>query len=360
MARSRPKARRSPQAPPPGITWLETHRNRFTWTKRLEKLLGRVPDRVVAQRAGLSMAPVVNERRRRGIPSFRPTGKRIEWTPQMIRLLGSASDRAVAAELGINHHSVFVERRRRGIRAFGERPHPGPEGFPWTKKTLGLLGTLSDRSLASKLGISASAVFIKRRELGIPGHHKAPRPIRWTKRMLATLGKEPDIAIARRFAIGKDTVAWKRHELGIAPPRGKPRRVAHTPELPEVLKLPNPVLRERYGLSKEAATKLRKELGLPTPDSRNRRWPPEVVARLGKEPDAAIARDLGLVPTAVGFKRRSLGIRPLNVKHLWTGEESALLGRLPDEDVAAKVGVSLAAAKQRRQAVGIPKPPPAP
>lgn len=40
-----------------------------------------------------------------------------------------------------------------------------------------------------------------------------------------------------------------------------------------------------------------------------RRWTPEVIARLGVDPDGRIARDMGLTNAAVRQKRLKLGIR---------------------------------------------------
>ena len=324
--------------------------NRFRWPPRLVALLGVRSDQALARQAGVSYQSVAKERQRRGIPAFARRRAPVEWTAPMISVLGTASDRAVAAELGVHHGSVFMKRRSLGIAPWQEPVSPpGTRGYEWTRQALRLLGKASDRDVARQLGIHASSVFSKRRELGIASYQPPQRRIRWTAKMLALLGKLPDVDIARRFGIVKDSVSRKREELGIEPYRYRSRPIARTAELQEILRLPNPEVRARYGIRKGTAAKLRAELGIPTPDSRNRRWTPQMLARLGREPDAAIARDMGLFPSAVGWKRRDLGIRAFSPKHRWTEAETALLGRLPDREVARKVGVTEEAVKLRRR-----------
>ena len=324
--------------------------NRFLWTPVLVALLGQRSDEALARKAGITAQAVAKERHRRGIPAFRLRREPVEWTDAMVGLLGTASDRAVAAELGVHHGSVFMKRRALGIAPF--RPPvspPGTRGYAWTRQALHQLGKASDRDLARQLGINASSVFAKRRELGIPSYCPPRRLIRWTRKMRALLGKVPDTDIARRFGIVKDSVSRKREELGIEPYRYRSRPIARTADLRKILLLPNPEIRARYGLRKETAARLRAELGIPTPDSRNRRWTPEMVARLGREPDPDIARDMGLVPTAVGWKRRSMGIRAFNSKHRWSDAETALLGKLSDGEIARRIGVTREAVKLRRR-----------
>lgn len=271
----------------------------------------------------------------------------------MIGMLGTASDRAVAAALGINHSSVFLKRRSLGISPYREPISPGGPRFEWTDRAIRLLGKGSDRKIARKLGISPSAVFHKRRVLGIPGYRPPPKRLRWTQEMLALLGRVPDRVVARRFGTTKDTVGWKREELGRPSSPYRPaKKIARTFGLRQVLKLPNRQLRERYGISRGTAAKLRAEFGMPTPDGRNLRWSREVIARLGKESDYSLAGALGVTQGAIWWKRRLLGISPYEVKHQWTAAERALLGKIPDREVARRVGVSLGAVRTQRRALG--------
>ena len=44
------------------------HPSRFQWPPELAKLLGQIPDRELAKKAGVSEGTVTRERKRRGIP----------------------------------------------------------------------------------------------------------------------------------------------------------------------------------------------------------------------------------------------------------------------------------------------------
>jgi hypothetical protein len=56
---------------------------------------------------------------------------------------------------------------------------------------------------------------------------------------------------------------------------------------------------------------LRREYGVNAPGWATNRWTPEVLARLGREPDTVIARELGVTTASVLSKRRTLGIPAL-------------------------------------------------
>lgn len=77
-----------------------------------------------------------------------------------------------------------------------------------------------------------------------------------------------------------------------------------------------------------------------------------MIARLGREPDAVIARELGISPTSVLSKRRTLGIAAW-VRHSWTAAERRWLGRVRDRQIARRLGVSTTLVKNERRRLGI-------
>jgi hypothetical protein len=83
----------------------------------------------------------------------------------------------------------------------------------WTPENIAKLGREPDKAIADSLGITVSAVGIRRRKLGIPPLAK-PQP-RWTKAMISRLGKEPDAVIASTYDLGFLAVYRKRRSLGI-------------------------------------------------------------------------------------------------------------------------------------------------
>lgn len=335
---------------------LSAHPNRFRWSKRLADLLGKMADKRLAALAGVHPQVVARERRRRSLPASKPRRPPIDWTPEMIAVLGTDADRAIAAALGVDHRSVFRKRRLLGIP-----PHVAPmqkekPGFAWTPETLALLGTQSERQIAKRLGISAATVHNKRRDLGITSYRPPQERIAWTAEMLALLGAVPDRTIARRFKMTNESVKHKRDELGLAPHQQKSRMIVRTRALAAILKLPNRELRARYGIGKGTALKLRREFGIPTPDARNHRWTPERLSRLGTEPDARLAHEMGLTPGAVSDKRRRLGIAPHVGRRRWEAAELALFGKLTNREIAAQTGRALNAVHLKRRGLGVAPP----
>jgi hypothetical protein len=163
---------------------------------------------------------------------------------------------------------------------------------------------MTDREFAARFGMSMPAVYLRRKALGIP----------------AFVAREP---------------------------------IVITPELIEALYLPDSAACQRTGYSSATIQRLRRKLGI---SSRKRPWTPEVIARLGKEPDQDIARDLGFALRSVQAKRQMLGIPPCPNSLFWRPEEVALLGTMPDEEVAARLGRPILGVQAKRKSLKIPSP----
>ena len=322
-----------------------------SWPPRLARLLGRRPDAEVAKRAGVVAQTVSRERRRRGIPPFEPRRPRIEWTRAMLALLGTDTDGNVAAELRVHVGSVQLRRRVLHIPPFGRGGGPRSQ-FRWTARALNLLGKASDTDVGRRLGIHASSVWFKRKELEVPSFRPWPARVRWSARMIALLGQQGDLEVARRFRISPQSVRLKREHLRIAAYRSA-RPIARTPALRAALKLPNRALRERYQMSAFVITKLRREYGVPAPGRHPHRWVKAMVARLGKETDSSLAREMGLSPSAVHMKRESLGIPRFSRARRWKASELRLLGRLSDAELGRRLGIAGAAVGVKRRSLGV-------
>jgi hypothetical protein len=283
------------------------HPSTFGWTPALVALLGRRPDWEVAARAGISVPTVRSERKRRGLSAFCLKGKDVEWTEAMISRLGTDIDRLIAAELGLHHASVSYKRVLLKIPAFGGKGPPSK--VVWRSRALGLLGTASDAQVARRLGLTQAIVRRKRRELGIRPFGPPPKRIIWTPKRLSLLGRRRDTVIARQMGIRAATVLAKRKALSIPPYRDH-RPIVRTGALKKLLALSSKEIRARYGWSSHVIAKLRREYGRPAPGRDPGRWTEAVVRRLGREPDTAIARDLGIAAPTVLWRRRRLGIPP--------------------------------------------------
>lgn len=327
--------------------------NRFRWTRPLVKLLGTMPDPALAKRLGLGRGAVQQERVRRGISAWRPF-RRVAWTEDAVALLGTDTDAVVATALGVSQAAVWAKRRSLGIPSFFAMGRPS---FRWTKWAISQLGTAPDREVARRLGLSQDSVRIKRAELEITAFRPdcGRGPIVWTRPMLAQLGNEPDGSVARHLGVSELTVLKKRRQLGIAPYREGGQPLARTPDLLAVLRLPDREIRARYATSVPAIRKLRREYGIARP--RNEReidWSDEMLERLGREPDAVVARVVGAAPQTIAKKRTALGIPPTRMSARWTANQRALLrGRLSDSEVARRLGRTVMAVETKRRELGI-------
>ncbi len=83
----------------------------------------------------------------------------------------------------------------------------------WTPDKIALLGTMTDREVAEKIGVSSITVAFQRYRLNI-GRHKLAEA-RWTEELLALLGKVPDRVIAETLGCSAQVVLLKRHQLDI-------------------------------------------------------------------------------------------------------------------------------------------------
>ena len=91
----------------------------------------------------------------KGVPAFHFTGRK--WLPAEDKLLGTTSDREIATLLGRSIRSVLKRRLRLGI------PNHYSQVVCWTAAEEGLLGTKPDHVLARQFGRAESTVLQRRR-----------------------------------------------------------------------------------------------------------------------------------------------------------------------------------------------------
>jgi hypothetical protein len=151
----------------------------------------------------------------KGLPNLR------FFTPEEIALLGTDTDRAVASALGRDVQTISWKRRKLRIPAVGRKRAPGvPHLRPFTPREIAFLGTDTDRAIAKRLRRNAGTVEQKRRALGIPSF-SAGRPSQpFTPEEIALLGSDTDEAVAQALGRHVRTVGYRRRKLGI-PPFGK-------------------------------------------------------------------------------------------------------------------------------------------
>jgi DNA-binding CsgD family transcriptional regulator len=227
------------------------------------------------------------------------------WTTAEDKLLGTMTDRDLAQRLGRPQQVIRERRRQLAIATFypaGRRP--------WTQAEEELLGTMSDQQLARRLKRTPESVKTRRAAKGIPICD--PKKHRWTADDDKLLGLRPDAQVAMLLRISVESVKHRRHQLRISLP-GQERTIS----------APKP-------------------------------WRAEDDALLGTVSDQEIAQRLGRSATSVKARRTRLGIA--SNRHWWTPGQDVLLGKFPDEELARRLGRSLEAVRARRERLGIPVP----
>ena len=177
------------------------------WSRLEDELLGTMPDKRLARKFSRSAKTVTKHRLARGIPVFNP--KQHHWTPADDKLLGERPEAQIALLLGISRMAVKHRRLRLGLPPLRGRKWTAPP--PWRPgEDALLLGTASDRALASRLGRTISTVRRRRAQLGLqsPCHH-------WTPEEDALLGTMSDQALARRLGRRVKGVVARRRRLRI-------------------------------------------------------------------------------------------------------------------------------------------------
>ena len=184
--------------------------------------IGKVIDRIIAERHGISQNAVCKYRRDNGIPRcVVPLDERTSTFAQIIRdpILGKAPDAEIARKYGVCRETVRLARQWLKLPRFkSERP----EHRPWHDDPD--IGRLPDRAVAERHGLSTSSIGSYRHRMGIPAAPSQPRlsPI-WTD---PDLGRVVDQVIADRYGDLACRVAQIRKKLGIAPCRKHRKEVA--------------------------------------------------------------------------------------------------------------------------------------
>lgn len=133
--------------------------------------------------------------------------------------------------------------------------------------------------------------------------------------------------------------------------------ISWTPEIIARLgKETNYAIAKDIGCSDSVVSDMRMRMGIPK--YTDQKWTPENLARLGKEPDVWIAKDLGCAKSAVAVKRRKLGIptcpgEVFRCPVKWTQELIDRLGKEADCAIAKDMGCSIPVITNKRKSLGI-------
>jgi 5-methylcytosine-specific restriction endonuclease McrA len=140
--------------------------------------------------------------------------KSIEWTEEMISLLGKIIDQEFAKRFNISMSAIYKKRKELGIPRASKVGY-GKNKHQWANKHLELIGTMSDRRLAKIMGVSKEVVQRERWRRGISSYRSQDVLLDWTPKMDALLGTDCDAEIAKKLDISKSAVKQRRQALGI-------------------------------------------------------------------------------------------------------------------------------------------------
>lgn len=260
--------------------------------------LGKVPDRVIAERLGSNVQCIGRIRRRKNIPPHITTFVHINWDNVPDLLTTDAS--VIAKRLGCSEYTVkdIQRKRRHGFHRSSLTPR---KRIDWNN--VEDLGKMYDYKLAEKLGCGVSSVLNARKRLGIPAYK-----FDWDS---IPLGEKRDGEIAKELRVPKSRVRYARVKRNIAEFMKNKKK--------HILELPADILTKRgyrkklarqFNCSTSLITKLR--VCIDPTLSENGRLPPEVEKKLLEELNtdwsSVLSKKYGLTINTILRKRRERGV----------------------------------------------------
>ena len=135
-----------------------------SWLSRARPILGKVSDHEIARRLGVARTIVSKARRQLGIapmPRVATTVADRSWVPVVRHLLGRMPDREVGRRVGVSAATVGFARRELGIQRSQRKPKVHGRGkVPLTDALL--RSKRSGVEIARMTGISVWTVYRKR------------------------------------------------------------------------------------------------------------------------------------------------------------------------------------------------------
>ncbi|MGG2621694.1 hypothetical protein [Pseudomonas aeruginosa] len=316
-------------------------------------LLGNTPDTVLAKRYNCTPQTVGSIRSTAGIPPF--SAETLD-SSDILERLGKIPDKQVCSEYGLSKKRVKNLRNRLGIPAYSLS-----RSLQENPEFLALLGKESDDKLAIKFGCSDNTVARIRQSLKCVSTWsiKQSKKKEWLEKNLAKitplLGTVSDADLARRFGGFPSRYARLRDQRGISAfqPEYQPNL---SPELIERLgKEPDAHLVARFGVTKERVRWARTKLKIPAfilaealPNDI------EFMALLGNTTDIELAERYKCNPRTISGIRKNAGLPPFSGEAPVSPEILECLGKMPDSEVMAKYGLSKKRIQNLRKQHNIP------
>lgn len=161
----------------------------------------------VAARLNISAANISTTRRRHGLePRASRRTARLVWNAEHLALLGKLPDREVAQRMQISHTSVYIKRTELGIEGFRTS-----QSSPLDKCLADYLGRTRSWLIAQKFDMSLQAVLDAHSEAGVSLH---PLDQWMSKDLIRRLRTERIADLAQETGVSKAALNVLRRKLG--------------------------------------------------------------------------------------------------------------------------------------------------
>ena len=309
--------------------------------------LGTAPDRVLAEKYKVSVPRIAALRKKMGVPHYKNSKsteqqdpgyaadvvsrirRRVETRhPGLLEQLSHRTDVAIGKEYGLCRERVRQFREALSLPSYAQT-HPIGANVPVVE-----LGTMSDRALAQKYGMTVPQAFRLRTQAGIAPFYNKYKEDLWASRaklLEGQLGEVSDTKLAYKFHLTLGQVARARENLGIPPVRTSSHDAGRNkldPERVRALYLEGKTDREigaelgfaegtiaikRHKMQLFLIRYKRKASTSEAPYRKNkwsnRDWS-QVDPLIGTAADRTIAYQVGMMPYVVRARRLKLGIPP--------------------------------------------------
>jgi hypothetical protein len=370
-------------------------------------LLGTRPDTEIVKEFGVSISAVNRARNKLGIPRYRiemgtytktTQSKSAKLPAEAFDDFGKMSDKEVGLKYGVSTALAAYHRRKRGISAFdlftaGDHDHPDSGKLSESAVANGAVAIDgptcavshsvpaknpcdSERTFASLERVfgptAANLYFELVHQYGLPvlliAEYRAllakspttypaiddqcSHEVAQLRDLIPRLGKSMDAWLAKQFELAPHTVRKLRLHLGIT-------TFDYSGQVPveEFGKTDDDVLSERYGVPAGVIFTERRKLGIAKVGAKNLQLSmiahrnPDLIKRLGTATDGDLASEFGIAPHQVYRLREHFGIGRFSPIAKLVGEMPELVARLgstTDKRLGAEYGLSAGTTAQMR------------
>jgi hypothetical protein len=231
----------------------------------------------------------------------------IAWTTEMDVTLGTQTDKAIAKRLGVSLSAVNVRRNLLGIPPYSKHETADSRDKRLSAMLTGILSVMTDKKAAEASGLPVSDVkwFRARHRVKLLERSKI-----WTDDLDRLLGTKSDTDIGNMIGISREAVRVRRVK------RGVPKFIPYYPDPPIHLigTEPDKYLEKRFNLMVGSVGKLRRSLGMASykPEQEHA----EINSLLGTASDYEIARQFRTTEGLVRVRRLKAGIQSFGSKVL--------------------------------------------